>query len=68
MTKLQLDDMVGGEENDEATAQQVKKSLLTTLRSKFEAKDTGVEEEEDDIEITGESAGTQVKRARGVKA
>lgn len=62
VTKLQLDDMVGGE--DENTAQEVKKSLLKTLRSKFEAGDDGVEEEDDVVE----EIGTQVKKARGVKA
>lgn len=44
MTKLQLDDAVGGEERtldgegkDDSTAKEIKKSLLTTLRNKFEA-------------------------------
>jgi SWI/SNF-related matrix-associated actin-dependent regulator 1 of chromatin subfamily A len=50
ITKLQLDDAVGGEEvtldggegaagpgKDDKTAKEVRKSLLTTLRHKFEA-------------------------------
>jgi SWI/SNF-related matrix-associated actin-dependent regulator 1 of chromatin subfamily A len=50
LTKLQLDDAVGGEEvtldggegsagpgRDDKTAKEVRKSLLTTLRHKFEA-------------------------------
>ena len=48
MTKLQLDDAVGGEEitlgteggsKDDKTAKEVRKSLLTKLRTKFEAGD-----------------------------
>ena len=50
-TKLKLDDAVGGDEitldgevggpaqTDDKTAKEVKKSLLTTLRNKFESKD-----------------------------
>ena len=47
LTKLQLDDAVGGEEialdgeatngKDDQTAKEVRKSLITTLRNKFEA-------------------------------
>lgn len=46
MTKLQLDDAVGGEEitldgeagsKEDNTAKEVRKSLLTTLRNKFDA-------------------------------
>jgi len=49
LTKLQLDDAVGGEEitldgeasngKEDQTAKEVRKSLLTTLRNKFEAGD-----------------------------
>ena len=49
LTKLQLDDAVGGEEitldgessngKDDQTAKEVRKSLLSTLRNKFEAGD-----------------------------
>ena len=50
-TKLKLDDAVGGDEimldgevggpaqTEDKTAKEVKKSLLTTLRNKFESKD-----------------------------
>lgn len=46
LTKLKLDDAVGGEEitldgeagsKDDKTAKEVRKSLLTTLRNKFDA-------------------------------
>ncbi|WWC60156.1 uncharacterized protein I303_102720 [Kwoniella dejecticola CBS 10117] len=82
LTKLQLDDAVGGEEitldgadnsgQDDKTAKETRKSLLTTLRNKFVADDSAVkkegmegikEEGEDDTEdivITG-----SVKKARG---
>ncbi|OCF58061.1 hypothetical protein L486_04089 [Kwoniella mangroviensis CBS 10435] len=76
MTKLQLDDAVGGEEitldgadnsgQDDKTAKETRKSLLTTLRNKFVADDDAVkmeginEEDGDEIQITG-----SVKKARG---
>nr|XP_019012216.1 uncharacterized protein I206_03060 [Kwoniella pini CBS 10737]OCF50997.1 hypothetical protein I206_03060 [Kwoniella pini CBS 10737] len=78
LTKLQLDDAVGGEEitldgadnsgQDDKTAKETRKSLLTTLRNKFVADDSvvkkdameGIKEEDDDVVITG-----SVKKARG---
>ncbi|WVW79997.1 hypothetical protein I302_101970 [Kwoniella bestiolae CBS 10118] len=79
MTKLQLDDAVGGEEitldgqdnsgQDDKTAKETRKSLLTTLRNKFVADDDaikmeGIKEEDGDgdgeIPLTG-----SVKKARG---
>lgn len=80
-TKLQLDDMVGGDgvatgagtpatdASDDKTAAEVKKSLLKTLRTKFEAEgDKGtpeVEMKEEDEEEKAPSQ-SQPKRARGV--
>lgn len=86
VTKLQLDDMVGGETpdsndavveggvaDDEKTAKEMRKSLLTTLRRKFEDEgdskavdDRAALDEEEDIDITP-SASQGVKRAQGVK-
>lgn len=89
ITKLKLDDAVGGEEitlggdggNEDKTAKEARKSLLTTLRNKFEAGDgagTGagkasplsasIKEEGEDEEIT-EPAATPIKvaRASGLK-
>lgn len=65
LTKLQLDDAVGGEEitldgevnngKDDQTAKEVRKSLLTTLRNKFEAGDgKGGPRVREDINGTGE--------------
>ena len=63
VTKLQLDDAVGGEEvaaeadaagpnsKDDKTAREVKKSLLTTLRNKFEAKDENGEAKPESIKV-----------------
>ncbi|WRT65569.1 uncharacterized protein IL334_002514 [Kwoniella shivajii] len=76
MTKLQLDDAVGGEEitldgqdnsgQDDNTAKETRRSLLTTLRNKFVAGDAsemdGIKEE-DEIPLTG-----SVKKARGKAA
>jgi SWI/SNF-related matrix-associated actin-dependent regulator 1 of chromatin subfamily A len=81
MTKLQLDDAVGGEEaaldgeanSDDKTAKEMRKSLLTTLRHKFEA-DGGdkakleeVKEEEESKEPGAAETGTgrTPKKARG---
>ncbi|WWC87733.1 uncharacterized protein L201_002625 [Kwoniella dendrophila CBS 6074] len=82
MTKLQLDDAVGGEEitldgqdnsgQDDKTAKETRKSLLTTLRNKFVADDATVTaagnamegiKEEDQLPLTG-----SVKKARGKAA
>lgn len=76
MTKLQLDDAVGGEEitldgeinKDDHTAKEVKKSLLTTLRNKFEA-DTGPVKvgQGEDTAMVKESGDEvkEIKKARG---
>ncbi|WVR03919.1 hypothetical protein IAU60_000918 [Kwoniella sp. DSM 27419] len=77
MTKLQLDDAVGGEEitldgqdgsgQDDKTAKETRKSLLTQLRSKFvENKDVALDpvKEEDEVKPTPGS----VKKARGKAA
>lgn len=69
MTKLQLDDAVGGEEitldgeagKDDNTAKEVRKSLLTTLRNKFEA-DTGTVKAEPEKEVEEKK---EIKKARG---
>lgn len=80
-TKLRLDDAVGGDEhsldasgakngasNDDQVAKEVKKSLLTTLRNKFEAgerevsvavktgtdKAAGAEVKQEGVEVKGE--------------
>lgn len=85
-SKLKLDDAVGGEEitldgeaggaaqQDDKTAKEVRKSLLTTLRNKFESGVGGkmeeVKEEDGDVEVkevTDEKA-TPLKKARGVTA
>lgn len=82
LTKLQLDDAVGGEEitldgeaggaaqKDDKTAKEVRKSLLTTLRNKFDAgavkteladvqEETLVEKEE---KVKAEELATPVKK------
>lgn len=72
MTKLQLDDKIAADEggavastDDGKTATEVKRSLLTTLRTKF--KDEGGDDD-DIVEISAEEVpSTQVKRARGVE-
>jgi SWI/SNF-related matrix-associated actin-dependent regulator 1 of chromatin subfamily A len=85
-TKLQLDDMVGGEggspsgtgagtpadgEGDDATAKELKKSLLTTLRKKFE--EEGDSKADADMVANAEDEETPlpssqgVRRAQGVK-
>lgn len=73
MTKLQLDDAVGGEEvslevdggapKDDKTAKEVRKSLLTTLRNKFEAAPGDAIKEE--VEIETEEMTPAKKVARG---
>jgi len=87
MTKLQLDDAVGGEEvtlevdgtgqKDDKTAKEVRKSLLTTLRNKFEAAPAGevaveevkTEEEAPEKKVArgtqGQANATPTKRSRG---
>lgn len=82
LTKLQLDDMVGGDTaetndavaeggiaGDDKTAKDVKKSLLTTLRHKFEQQgDTQADDDAAagaDDEIVELPASQGVKRARG---
>lgn len=85
-TKLQLDDMVGGDgvateagtpatdASDDKTAAEVKKSLLKTLRNKFEAEGGGGGEgeagESGDVEMKDKeeeevAPSSQPKRARG---
>lgn len=76
LTKLQLDDAVGGEEitldgeanvgKDEQTAKEVRKSLLTTLRNKFEAGGEAKPDEGDrkDVEKIEEIKTPMVKKAR----
>ncbi|BEJ12769.1 hypothetical protein CspHIS471_0212290 [Cutaneotrichosporon sp. HIS471] len=62
MTKLELDDKIAADEGDDKKmATEVKKSLLTTLKSKF--KDDV--EDEPMVEEEEEMPSTQVKRARG---
>jgi SWI/SNF-related matrix-associated actin-dependent regulator 1 of chromatin subfamily A len=65
MTKLQLDDAVGGDERDgeDNTAKEVKKSLLTTLRNKFEAGDESKPEVGDVQAVVDDKR--EVKKARG---
>ncbi|EIW68885.1 hypothetical protein TREMEDRAFT_31047, partial [Tremella mesenterica DSM 1558] len=71
-TKLQLDDAVGGEEltidpganQDDKTAKEVRKSLLTTLRNKFEAV-SGPTELGDVREETPIKDGFEVQDAEG---
>lgn len=80
LTKLQLDDMVGGEDagsgaatpggaGDDKTAKELKKSLLTTLRKKFEDQgDVKADEDAQAIDedtVMEEMTATQVKKARG---
>lgn len=75
MTKLQLDDAVGGQEKqedgkDDNTSKEVRKSLLTTLRNKFEAGGDVMEvipeikEEEKEVKKE-EKVKKEVKKARG---
>lgn len=74
ITKLQLDDAVGGEEitldgeaggaaqKEDKTAKEVRKSLLTTLRNKFDAGPKGmdkVEEKEEDTLVDGNGGGVK---------
>ncbi|KAL1410352.1 DNA-dependent ATPase fun30 [Vanrija albida] len=80
LTKLQLDDMVGGEGSgaatpgdggggDDKTAKEMKKSLLTTLRKKFEDQGDSKAAEDaqavDEDTVMEEMTATQVKKARG---
>lgn len=73
MTKLQLDDAVGGDEaaagdgKEDTAAKEVRKSLLTTLRNKFEAGDVMEEIKEDpESEMQVKTEGKkEVKKARG---
>jgi hypothetical protein len=77
MTKLQLDDAVGGEEvslevdggvgaqKDDKTAKEVRKSLLTTLRNKFEAGPAGDEPLKDEPDVKTEEMTPAKKVARG---
>lgn len=89
MTKLQLDDAVGGEEitlgaeggsKDDKTAKEVRKSLLTKLRTKFEAGDakrpdsdpiaeepTFKDEEDMDEKVGVGATPVKVARAAGMK-
>lgn len=83
LTKLQLDDAVGGEEitldgeanngKDDQTAKEARKSLLTTLRNKFEAggaKAVDVESEEEPglKEEPAEATPTKKKARAGISA
>ncbi|GMK59087.1 hypothetical protein CspeluHIS016_0701020 [Cutaneotrichosporon spelunceum] len=64
LTKLELDDKIAADEGDDKKmATEVKKSLLTTLKSKFQddGEDEPMEEEEEAM------VSTQVKRARGAR-
>ncbi|TXT10931.1 hypothetical protein VHUM_01682 [Vanrija humicola] len=71
MTKLQLDDMVAtpGGAGDDKTAKEMKKSLLTTLRKKFEDQGDSKAAEDaqavDEDTVMEEMTATQVKKARG---
>jgi SWI/SNF-related matrix-associated actin-dependent regulator 1 of chromatin subfamily A len=72
MTKLQLDDAVGGEKSqddttDENTSKEVRKSLLTTLRNKFVAGGEGMEAtpEVKDVKEEGVEIKKEIKKARG---
>lgn len=79
LTKLKLDDAVGGEGasledtgKEDQTAKEVRKSLITTLRNKFEngpVKSEVKNEVEEDIKEEQEVGKTPVKiaRAAGVK-
>lgn len=75
ITKLQLDDAVGGEEitldgeagpqKDDQTAKEVRKSLLTTLRNKFDAGKEHENGKEEHLEgIVEEAEAPTVKKAR----
>lgn len=76
LTKLKLDDAVGGQEatlgmesaKDDQTAKEVRKSLLTTLRNKFEAgpvkKEESIEEVAEGDEDVKTVSQTPVKVAR----
>ncbi|CAK9782798.1 hypothetical protein CC85DRAFT_261889 [Cutaneotrichosporon oleaginosum] len=65
LTKLELDDKIAADADvgGEQTAREVKKSLLTTLKSKFQ--DEGEEAEDDEPIEDDEIPSTQMKRARG---
>lgn len=88
MTKLKLDDAVGGEEitldgeggsKDDKTAKEVRKSLLTKLRNKFEAghagrpdpikeeKEVGNGADPEDKEDVAMATPVKVARAAGMK-
>ncbi|KAK4687252.1 hypothetical protein P7C73_g2865, partial [Tremellales sp. Uapishka_1] len=75
LTKLQLDDAVGGEETslgddggDDKTAKEAKKSLLSTLRNKFEATgDVEVKDEEEKEEKADAMPESAKKVARGAR-
>lgn len=77
ITKLQLDDAVGGEEialdgeagagKDDKTAKEMRKSLLTTLRNKFDlggpAQGSSMEDIKEEEMAVGDKK--EVKKARG---
>ena len=76
VTKLQLDDAVGGDEaaldgegnKEDNTAKEMRKSLLTTLRNKFDAGAGGeslANGKEEDRASEEEEEKSQVKKARG---
>ena len=74
VTKLQLDDAVGGEAivdggqggQDDKTAKEVRKSLLTTLRNKFDGGPGGEATAMEAIKEETEAQATPVKKkARG---
>jgi len=83
LTKLKLDDAVGGEETslgdgakEDQTAKEVRKSLITTLRNKFEAgpvkeeTPNGVKSEvkvDEDVKTEVGSTPVKVARAAGLK-
>lgn len=76
MTKLQLDDAVGGEEvtldgeggsKDDQTAKEVRKSLLTKLRNKFEAGAGEKDAAEEVEEATGTADGADQGKATPIK-
>jgi SWI/SNF-related matrix-associated actin-dependent regulator 1 of chromatin subfamily A len=78
LTKLKLDDAVGGEETsldegskEDQTAKEVRKSLITTLRNKFDAGPAKIEpvkeeETDDDIQEVHHTP-AKVARAAGKK-
>lgn len=78
LTKLKLDDAVGGEGasledtgKEDQTAKEVRKSLITTLRNKFENGPVKMEVKgEEDEEVKQEEVGktpVKIARAAGVK-